>query len=108
MILHTYMKVDECKQMENKIQHSLETNFRNLPTGNRITQGQANKIKAVINKTKVTQESNLMDSNEINYINSLKSIVDSGSITKDQAEKIIMMQIHLCQVKWSTMYCENL
>jgi len=105
------MEVDECKQMGTKIQQGLETHFENLVTGKTITQDQANKIKAIIHKAEAAKKAGFentetdqgrkiyMDSNKINYINSLKALVDSGNLTQAQAEKIIMRQIYLCQIK---------
>lgn len=103
-----------CIQISTKIQHNLETNSKYLVTGNTITQDQANKIKAVINragtakksnldtsKTKTEQEKIYMASNKINYIDPLTTLVDNGTITQDQSEKIIMKQIYLCQFKRS-------
>lgn len=115
------MKVDECKQMGTIIQQGLETNFENLLCGNSITQEEANKIKAVINEAKtanqaffvntkkMTERSKIyMDNTDINYINSLKGLVDNGKLTQDQAKKIIMKQIYLCQTKWAIVYFKNL
>ena len=89
------------------------TNFENCVTGKTITQDQANKIKAVINKDEPAKKSNLektktmteqrrkiyMDSNKINHINPLKTVVDNGTITQPQADKIIMKQIYLYHLK---------
>jgi len=88
------------KQMNTKTQQGLETNFENLVTGKTITQNQANKIKAVINKDEPTKERKIyMDSNKINHINLFTALVDNGTITEAQAEKIIMKQIYLYHVK---------
>lgn len=90
--------------METEIQQGLEAHFENLVTGNIITQDQANIIKAIIHKTEVVKKEDFvnletindhrhkvyMDSNRVNYINSLKAFVDKGSITQDQADEIIM------------------
>lgn len=108
--------------MDTIIQQGLETNFKNFLTGNTITQEQAIKIKAIINKSKdieqekIVKTKNLigqgrkiyLDSKDINYINLLKGLVDKGNITQKQAEKIIMKQIYLCQIKWSIIYFKNL
>ena len=78
------------------------TNFENRETGKTITEDQANKIKAVINKDEPVKKKNFektktmteqrhkiyMDSNKINHINPLTSIVDNGFITQTQADKI--------------------
>ena len=49
-----------------------------------------------------------MDSNDINYINSLKALVDNGNLTQDQAEKIILKRIYLCHTKWVIVYFKHL
>jgi len=49
-----------------------------------------------------------MDNKEIDYINSLKSLVDNGNITMEQAKKIITKQTYLFQIKWSIIYFRNL
>ena len=101
------------KQMNTKTQQGLKINFENIVTGKTITQNQANKIKAVINKDEPTKEANFektktvteqgrkiyMDSNKINHINRFIALVDNGTITEAQAEKIIMKQIYLYHVK---------
>ena len=116
------MKVDECKHMSTIIQQGLETNFENFLSGKTITQEEANKIKAVINKVQTPNQLDLlkpktiieqgdkiyMNSNEISFINSLKELVDIGDITQQQAEKIIMKQIYQFQIKWSLIYFKNL
>ena len=108
--------------MSIKIQQGLGTKFENLLTGNTLTEEQANRIKAVINKSENINQVNLvesktkleqsrkiyMDSKEINQINSLKDLVDNGNITQDQAEKIIMNKIYQCQIKWLLIYFKNL
>ena len=108
--------------MDTIIQHSLETNFENFLTGNTITQEQAIKIKAIINKSKDIEQEKIvntknligqgrkiyLDSKDINYINLLKDLVDKGNITQQQAEKIIMKQIYLRQIKWSITYFKSL
>ncbi|MCB2296120.1 hypothetical protein LGK95_21975 [Clostridium algoriphilum] len=99
--------------MGTKIQYGLATHFENLVTGKTITQDQASKIKAIIHKAEATKKADLentepmtdhgckiyMDNNKINYINSLKALVENGNITQAQAEKIIMRKIYLCQIK---------
>lgn len=103
-------------------QQGLETKFEDLLTGKTITQEQANKIKAIINKSKATNQANLVNtitmseegrkiyltSKDINYLYSIKDLVDKGNITQEQAEKIIIKQIYLCQVKWLLIYFKNL
>jgi hypothetical protein len=50
------MKAEECKQMEMIIQQGLATNSENFICGKTITQEEASKIKAVINKAKTMTE----------------------------------------------------
>ena len=104
---------NECKQVDIKIQQGLKTNFESLVTGKTITQDEANKIKAVINRSETTKRPTseksktiteqkrkiYMDTNMINHINPLTELVDNETMTQDQADKIIMKQIYLCQVK---------
>src|SRR5665647_1776447 len=47
---------NECKQFGTKIQQGLQVNYVNTKT---ITQDQANKIKAVLNKSEVTKKVNI-------------------------------------------------
>ncbi|MCB2292505.1 hypothetical protein LGK95_02980 [Clostridium algoriphilum] len=91
-------------------------NFENRVTGNTITQDQANKIKAVINKDETAKKANTEKTktmieqqrkinmasnkiNHINHINPLTSIIDNGTITQPQADKIIMKQIYLYHLR---------
>jgi len=101
---------NECKQMNTKKQYGLETDSKNIVTARDITQKQANKIKAVINKDKPVKKATLertkteteqrrktyMASNKINPFTAL---VDNGTITESQADKIIMKQIYLQHAK---------
>ncbi|MFT5875717.1 MAG: hypothetical protein ACI8WT_004713 [Clostridium sp.] len=101
---------NESKQIVTKLQQHLETNSENLAHINTITQDEADKIKAVINRSKSTTKTNsensktmpekrhnlYMDSNMINHINPLTSLVDNGTINQTQADKIIMKQLYLC------------
>ena len=95
---------NECKKTNTKIKQD----FKNPVTANTITQTEANKIKAVLNrsegsdKTKAitTHGSNLyMDSNKITHINPLTSLVSDGTITQAQADKIILKQLYLYQTR---------
>jgi len=97
--------------METILQQGLERHFKNLVTGNTITQDQANKIKSIIHRSETTEKVDAknseimndhiykiyMDSNSSNYINSLRTLVDNGNITQAQADKIIMKQTYLCR-----------
>ena len=108
--------------MEMIIQQGLATNFENFPCGKIITQEEASKIKAVINKAKTTDQAYsvntktmtekgdkiYMDNNDINNINYLKELVDNGNLNQDQAKKIIMKSVYLFQTKWAIVYFENL
>lgn len=108
--------------MVTKIQQDLETNIESILTCKTITKEQVNKIKAIKNKSKSTRHANLaktktmigqghkiyLDNKDINYINSIKDLVDKGNITLEQAEKIIINKIYLCQVKWLVIYFKNL
>ena len=93
----------ESKQINTKTQKGLDTIV------NTITQNQANKIRAVINKDESSKRVNFkntktvtekehkiyMDSNNMNHINPFTALVDNGTITEVQAEKIIMKQLYL-------------
>lgn len=99
----------ESKQINTKTQKGLNTNYDNIVIGKTITQNQANKIRAVINKDEPSKKSNFkntktvteqerkiyMDSNNINHINPFTILVNNGTITEAQAEKIIMKQLYL-------------
>lgn len=97
---------NELTQMNTKKQYSLETNCKN------ITQRQANKIKAVINRDRPVKKSNFEMTNAktetekirkiymgSNKINPFTYLVDNGTITESQANKIIMKQIYLQHAK---------
>ena len=104
---------NECKKIDTKIKQGLDTNVENLVTANTITQTEANKIKAVLNrsegskkitsektKTMTDQENKIcMNNNKINHINPLTSLVSNGTITQDQADKIIMKKLYLYQTR---------
>ncbi|MCB2293419.1 hypothetical protein LGK95_07775 [Clostridium algoriphilum] len=102
---------NECKSVNTNIHQSLDKKYENVVTGNTISVNQANKIKAILNKTEgskkttfektkdiTDRENNIyMTSNKINHINPLTSLVSNGTITQSQADKIIMKQLYLCQ-----------
>jgi Asp-tRNA(Asn)/Glu-tRNA(Gln) amidotransferase B subunit len=81
----------------------IDTNIQN------ITQDEANKIKAVLNKSESMKKVNVgmtktlakqehkvhKDSEKIKRINPLITLLDNGTITETQAEKILMKQIYL-------------
>ena len=96
------LKASEKTQMEAKRQLELQTSLAKLVTDKTITQDQADKIKAAIIKEEavvkadfekikaMTQEQRkaYMESNKGNRVNSLKALVDAGTITQAQADKI--------------------
>ncbi|MCB2297636.1 hypothetical protein [Clostridium tagluense] len=96
------LKSSEQIQREAKMKLDLETNLAKLVTDKTITQDQSDKIKAAMikeqaaikvdfEKTKaMTPEERraYMDANKDNHVNPLKALVDSGTITRAQAEKI--------------------
>ena len=97
---------NECKQMTTKNQFSLGIDSKDIVTSKNITQKQANKIKTVIKRDKPVKKSTFertkigterrhkiyMYSNKINPFTAL---VDNGTITESQADKIILKQIYL-------------
>jgi len=97
---------NECKQMNIKDQYGLEINFKDIVTGKKITQEQANKIKTVINRDKPVKKSTFErtkieteQSCKIYKINPFTALVDNGTITQSQADKIILKQIYLQHAK---------
>jgi len=92
----------ECRQKCNKRQQDLETNLKKLVTDKTLTQDQSNKINDAIVKDRTAKKANFektkgmtkeqrktyMINNKINHINPLKSIVDNGTITQAQADKV--------------------
>jgi uncharacterized protein YaiL (DUF2058 family) len=93
---------NECRQRDSKRQQGLEKNLKKLVTDKTLTQDQANKIKAVMIKAKAEKKSNFektktmtkqqrktyMNSKKKNHINSFKSLVENGTITQAQADKL--------------------
>ncbi|MGH4139013.1 hypothetical protein [Clostridium sp.] len=100
------------------IKQDLDENFVDPVAPNTITADQANKIKAIITKPQDKVKINLektktmaeqdpkihKDSNNISYINPLIKLVDNGTITQVQADKIIMKQIYLLHEKMLKSY----
>ncbi|MBU3188947.1 hypothetical protein K9O30_07865 [Clostridium bowmanii] len=100
------------------IKQGLDKNFVNPVAPNTITADQANKIKAIISKPQDGKKINLEKtktmaeqdpkihkySNNISYINPLTNLVDNGTITQVQADKIIMKQIYLLHEKMLKSY----
>lgn len=99
----------ECKQINTKTKQDLKSDFEGLVTTRTITKDQANKIKAVINKSANINETKIdcariitkhedkiyISSTNNNYTNPLTTLVDNGTITEIQAEKILMKQMYL-------------
>jgi hypothetical protein len=93
-------------QMSIKNKYGLEIDSKDTVSNKNITQQQANKIKAVISRDKLVKKSTLertkieterrhkiyMNSNKINPFTAL---VDNGTITESQADKIILKQLYL-------------
>ena len=93
---------NECGQKHNKRQQDLETNLKKLVTDKTLTQDQSNKIKDAMDKAKDARKANYektktmtkeqrktyMKSNRINHISPLKHLVDNGTITQAQADKV--------------------
>ena len=96
------LKSSERIQMDAKRTQHLETNLKKLVTNKTITQAQADKIKAAIIKEKATKKADFekmktmteaqrktyRDNNKTNHINPLKDLVDNGTITQAQADKV--------------------
>jgi len=104
---------NEFKQIGTNIQQGLQTNNENLINTKTITQDEANKIKAVLNKYESTKKVNIemtktlnkqehkiyKNSDKIKRINPLITLLDNGTITETQAEKILMKQMYLYHVR---------
>ncbi|MGK0469394.1 MAG: Asp-tRNA(Asn)/Glu-tRNA(Gln) amidotransferase B subunit, partial [Clostridium sp.] len=100
---------NEFKQIDTNIQQGLQTKNENILYTKNITQDEANKIKAVLNKSESMKKVNIgmtktlakqeykvyKDSEKIKRINPLITLLDNGTITETQAEKILMKQIKI-------------
>jgi Asp-tRNA(Asn)/Glu-tRNA(Gln) amidotransferase B subunit len=100
---------NEFKQIDSNIKQGLQTKNENLLNTKNVTQDEANKIKAVLNKSESIKKVNIgmnktlakqehkiyKDSEKIKHINPLITLLDNGTITETQAEKILMKQIYL-------------
>jgi len=96
------LKSSEQIQRDAKRQKDFETNLAKLVTDKTITQDQSDKIKAAMVKEEAVRKADFektkamteeqrkayMEANKANHINPLKALVDSGSITQAQADKI--------------------
>lgn len=92
----------ECKQMEIKKQQGLDSNLKKLIANKTLTQDQANKVKSALTKAQAlkkadfkkirtmteSQRKTYMNSKRINHVNPLKFLVDNGTITQVQANKV--------------------
>jgi hypothetical protein len=104
---------NECKQISTKVQPSLKTKTKDQVFTKSLTKDQANKIKAVLNSNNVTHKTSskvantiteqknktYIDNNKIKHINPLIALIDNGTVTETQAEKILMKQIYLYHVR---------
>ncbi|HEY8891741.1 MAG TPA: hypothetical protein VIM70_15995 [Clostridium sp.] len=93
---------NECRQKGIKRQQAFDTNLKNLVADKSLTQDQANKIKAVIVKARAAKKANFektktmtkeqrkayMNSKKINHISPLKPLIENGTITQAQADKV--------------------
>ena len=92
---------NECRRIDGKRQR-LESNLKKLVTDKTLTQDQANKIRVVIIKDKAVKKANFektktmteeqrkiyMNNYKINHVSPLKSLVENGTITQAQADKV--------------------
>ena len=95
------LKSNEKIQRDTKRQQDLDTKLKKLVSDKTITQGQADKIKAAIIKEKAAkkvdfekiktmtkaQRKTYSDNKKITHVSPLKSLVDNGTITQQQADK---------------------
>ncbi|MBU3214881.1 hypothetical protein LL033_09165 [Clostridium estertheticum] len=96
------LKASEQVQRDDARQKNLDTKLAKLVTDKTITQDQSDKIKAAIGseeaankvekeKTKTMTQAErkaYMDSNKTTHISALKALVDAGTITQAQADKV--------------------
>ena len=112
-IIGNTLSTSQYKQINNKIKQNLKTDLEEPIISRTITQDQANKIKSVINKSLTTKSNNIdyrktiiksedksnKSNIKLNYINPITTLVDNGTITQNQADKIIMKQLSLYHEK---------
>ena len=93
---------NSCGQRNSKRQDRLETNLKKLVLDKTLTQDQSNKINAVIIKDKAAkkaefekiktmteeQRKTYMNNSKLNHVNPLKALIDNGTITQTQADKV--------------------
>ena len=96
------LKSNEQIQRKAQRQKQLQTNLAKLVTDTTITQDQSNLIKAAIDKQEAVKKAEFakikamtdaerkayMEANKDKHINPLKALVDNGTITQAQADKI--------------------
>jgi hypothetical protein len=96
------LKASEQIQRDTKRQQDLDANLIKLVTDKTITQDQSDKIKNALVKDEAEKKANFektkamtdeerktyMDNNKATHINPLKSLVDNGTITQAQADKV--------------------
>ena len=89
-------------QRETQMKKNMETNLAKLVTDKTITQDQADKIKATMIKEEAAKKAEMekvknmteaqrttyKDSTKANHESALKSLVDDGTITQAQADKV--------------------
>jgi len=99
---------NKCNHKVDKRQQGLETNLKKLVTEKTLTQDQSDKIRATIIKAKAAKKANFektktmteeqrkayFNSNKTNYVNPLKALVDNGTITQAQADKVGLRSHH--------------
>lgn len=96
------LKASEQVQRDAERQKNLNTKLAKLVTDKTITQDQSDKIKAAIASEEVTNKAErektktmteaerktYMESNKATHVNALKALVDAGTITQAQADKV--------------------
>ena len=93
---------NECRKMDCRGEQRLDTNLKKLVTDKTLTQDQSNKIKAAITKAKTAKKASFEETKTMteaqrktyiniykkNHISPLKSLVENGTITQVQADKV--------------------
>jgi len=106
---------NEYKEIGTRIQRRVQPNS-NIIITNTLNQDQADRIKAVLNKSEVakevkaeitsnlTKEDKIYNNSKIQYTNPIIALLDNGTITENQAEKIIMKQVYLYHTRMLKYY----
>ena len=95
---------NECKQKGIRRQQKFDANLKKLVVDKTLTQDQSNKINASMTKARAARKANFektkgmtkeerrayMIKNNIKHVSPLKSLVDNGTITQAQADKVGM------------------